>query len=273
MRTLIMTLGFLFFLGIGCFVRAGSFSGTVTDGSGAPIGNVVVILTDQFGQTQQMLTLANGAYLFSELPEGWYTVHILTPSGYILVFPLCGFYFHYVPQEGQVYGHFGVEAQSSGVVIEYGQPGGGSGPPRGISRMRFEDTQFSLSLYLSNMVTLLPPYPKSITITGYWLVPGKGKVTVAGLSGSGAGSYHDDDIQVSFSSLPQNRMVIYLTHDQWPYFSLNGEVVQLYFDVLSGMNQILAMGGRLVFCIEAVTIENQGTQISGTAVPYLGIAQ
>lgn len=252
-----------------CFSLAGSFGGLVETDTQMPLENVLIVLVDDQGATRSTLTDANGDYKFENLADGWFTVYMVNPPGYVPLTPPCGYHHKHVDAGQETIGNFSVWAQSSGVVVEFGKPGGR--PSDGVHPIRRPQSKLQISIYVRNLQSQFPSFPTSITVEGYWKVPGSGPISVLGDRSQSAGIYTNKDVTVAFKNLPEKRMQMKISCPSWPFLSLDGEVATIFLKMPPESYNLANSAKHLAFCVESTTLKVGDHEVIGYATPLIGV--
>lgn len=228
-----------------------------------PLSGVYVTLLDSRGEQYTTKTDEKGFYVFEGLIPGEYTIIIDLPLGFIIERPYCGNYNVFVEQDS----HFIFMARSTGVIIEYGTPGNDSWPGDGKksnerdheernSKGLFGSEHFDFSLYAAQLWFY---EPDAITVTGHWMVPGKGKIDVTTVDGWPAGSYTGTGMLVDYFNHGYGKVTLEASYSP---MDVDGEIATFRFRVAPwSLFKIYAASGQLAFCIDEIKLYRKGQVI------------
>lgn len=247
-------------LSMGLTLYANTISGLVKDIHGNPIPNVDIVVVDSQHDAITVTTNALGRYTAQSLSPDTYIVSIKVPAGYELVTPPCGFHQADLFHQAIFNADFLLKNPTTGVVVEFGRPGGALvGSMEGLP---ITADSFGVSLFVRNLNDVAPHYPTTILIKGFWHTPGSGPIAVETFSWQAAGAYIGSDINVELLHLAGDRVMIRVELFAWPFFSYDGEMVQLQIGLNGGLHMIKSNSDLVGFCFEDIQLSKKGTVLA-----------
>ena len=250
---------------IGIIAQASSIHGKIIDRKGTGKSGIEVIIRGDLGYKFEVTSRDDGSFRVNEVPDGWYFIRLENLENYTVVSPECGWYYDYVGQEDG--GGYGFTIESTGVSVDFGRPGGGSGGggylPKGTIAKTPESSGFSLSVYADGLTSFGFSYPTRLEVEGWWYSQGQGPLDIAVTNGYEAGSYMGSGLDISYAVSPSNQVYLSMELEAFPYLAFNGEMATFQFLPSPGSRAILAQNGdNACFCIADIRIW------SGTSLLY-----
>ena len=254
---------------IGTIAQASSIHGKVIDRKGTGKSGIKVIIQGDLGYKFEDTSLVDGSFRVNNVPEGWYLIRLENLENYNVVDPACGWYYDYIGEDGGG-GGYDFTIESSGVSVDFGRPGGGSGggsvPFIGKTSGFDASSTFSLSVYADGLMGFGFEYATRLEIEGWWYSQGQGPLDVDVVAGYQAGSYVGSGLEVSYDVGLGNKIYLTMEMNEFPYLTIDGEMATFIYQPSPGSRAILAQNGdNACFCITSVRIWSESTLLYDSA--------
>lgn len=241
-----------------------SITGQMLDEYNAPVESIVVTAQGPTGNEYQTLTDSNGEYEFTLLPAGSYVVSADAPLNHKVTAPDCSFDVVTVSSTNDEVVDFDVHQDTGDIACDFGTPGG---PTKLLSSTA---TAFTVTVILSNLPTS-GNMAKTVSVTGYWFVPGVGQLETQATGGEAKGFYGETSLQAQYTNHLDGSVTLTMDLASSPYISEDGVVALYSFALDETTDTQLAQGlNRLSFCIESMDVDGISSSLSGDVDNWLG---
>ncbi len=241
--------------------------GNLTDDFSSAMAAVQVNAVNEAGTISATLSDSSGFYSFSGLAEGTYVVSAVAPVNYEVMAPECGYEIVYVDSSGVVAVDFSFAQRTGGVAVDFGTPNGSGG---GGNLLAFDGQSFDVTLYASNLLTS-GTAPQTLSVSGYWYVPGVDLIYAEASNGNPAGSYAADYMDISFTNYSDGRTEIVMEKTDTPNLNVDGAIATFTFNVSKADAGLLTEGNHnLAFCVESVEVITATATIDSYANAWVG---